>query len=182
MVVLPLRYLHFDTTSSELAGLISCILIPPCSPSSASLLPRPPTLNLASMRAYIGLLPSSPTQPSSTWYADSPFITLNCNTPTNTRSVGRNPDRFHRGCRSGVEPSGARNRRGPGVRDRGNAWQARDRQPRALQAEPSRARAPHRRGRVRALYPLLHRCACAGSRAGRGGQLYALARVRHWLQ
>src|SRR6266851_3314254 len=104
MVVLPLRYLRFDTTSSELAGLISCILIPPFSPSSASLVPPPPTLNLASMCPYTGLLPSSPTQPSSTLYPDSRCITLNRNAPTNTRPVGRNPDRFHRGCRSGVEP------------------------------------------------------------------------------
>jgi len=119
--------------------------------------------------AYTGLLRFSPTQPSSTWYADSHCITLNCNPLTNTRSVGRNPDRFHRCCRSGVKPSSARNRRRPGVRDRGNAWQACDRQPRALQAAPSRARAPRRRGRVRGLHLLLRRCACAGSRCGAAG-------------
>ncbi len=68
---------------------------------------------------------------------------------------GRNPDRFYRGRQSSMEQSSARNQRGPRVRDRSDARQARRRQSRVLQAASALARDGSGRGRVRAIYPLL---------------------------
>ena len=116
------------TTPSELAGLILLTSILPCNLSSASPLPRPEILSPPCTGAFSGLLLSLPMQCSSTWYAgNNPSIRILTHT-----HPGRNPDGLHRGRRGGVEQGSARNRRGPGVRDRGDARQARHRQPRAL--------------------------------------------------
>ena len=164
-------------TSCELAGLIYYTLLPSCNLSSASPLPRLQILNLPCTVAYSGLLPSSPMQRSSIWYAQIPIThpSDSCTNRVIHTNPGRNPDRFHSGRRGGMEQGGARNRGGPRVRDRRDARQARHRQPRELQAPSAIARDGRRRGRIRAIHLFLRGRVCASPRLA---QLLVLTPVR----
>lgn len=76
-----------------------------------------------------------------TFYADAVLFDMvgvfcSWSSKSNSSSVliGWNPHRFHRRCRGCVGKGRKGHRAGPGLRDRCHTWQARSRQPRAVQA------------------------------------------------